>query len=360
MQDSVAIEVLGLHRTFRNFWQRQGIVAVEDVSFRVPRGHVFALLGPNGSGKSTTLKMILGLLRPTHGQVRLFGKAVITRTERAQIGYLPEETYLYEWLTAEESLVYSARLFGLNKQAARERAEQLLRMVGLVHARDRQVGGFSKGMARRIGLAQALIHDPELIILDEPTSGLDPIGCFEVKQLILDLKKRGKTILICSHDLDDVETVADEAVIMYGGKVQAVGTLEQLLTDRQRQRLEFESKDPAIAARLQAFIAQEFPELKQDWSHPSARLETLFLDLVESARKAGKQSAGAAQSGELAAFFDENKGRIREELLTSLKEIPQPTVPAQKGQRIIEGLNAQTVVSDENRDRINRKLKDLL
>src|SRR2546426_2946362 len=227
--NEVVVAVRGLTKIFKDFWGRPKARAVDNVDFEVRRGEVFGLLGPNGSGKSTTVKMLLGLLYPTKGHIEVFGKSPRHVATKSRIGYLPEESYLYRYLNSGETLDFFGSLFDLPNKERRRRAEQLLQMVGLNQVRRRMVGEFSKGMQRRIGLAQALINDPDLVILDEPTSGLDPIGCREVKDLILALARRGKTVLLSSHLLSDVEDVCDRVVIYYGGRIQAMGTLKELL-----------------------------------------------------------------------------------------------------------------------------------
>src|ERR1700760_1520177 len=221
----VVVSVRGLTKVFKDFWNRPKARAVDNVDFDVRRGEVFGLLGPNGSGKSTTVKLLLGLLNPTKGHCEVFGHSPKHVQTKARIGYLPEESYLYRYLNSRETLDF----FELDKGDRNNRAEQLLEMVGLNQTRMRAVGEFSKGMQRRIGLAQALINDPDLVILDEPTAGLDPIGCREVKDLIVALARRGKTVILSSHLLSDVEDVCDRVVIYYGGKIQAQGTLNELL-----------------------------------------------------------------------------------------------------------------------------------
>src|SRR6201988_4594397 len=225
----IVITVRGLTKIFKDFWGRSKARAVDNVDFDVRRGEVFGLLGPNGSGKSTTVKMLLGLLNTTKGHIEVFGHSPRHVQTKARIGYLPEESYLYRYLNSRETLDFFGNLFELPKADRENRAEQLLEMVGLSQTQLRAVGEFSKGMQRRIGLAQALINDPDLVILDEPTSGLDPIGCRQVKDLIQTLAKRGKTVLLSSHLLSDVEDVCDRVVIYYGGKIQAMGTLKDLL-----------------------------------------------------------------------------------------------------------------------------------
>src|SRR6202451_2069752 len=223
------VSVKGLTKIFKDFWGRDKARAVDNVDFEVRRGEVFGLLGPNGSGKSTTVKLLLGLLYPTRGHIEVFGHSPRHVASKAHIGYLPEESYLYRFLDSHETLDFFGNLFDLPAAKRNERNTQLLEMVGLSQVRTRVVGEFSKGMQRRIGLAQALINDPELVILDEPTAGLDPIGCREVKDLILALAKRGKTVILSSHLLSDVEDVCDRVVIYYGGPIQAMGPLQKLL-----------------------------------------------------------------------------------------------------------------------------------
>src|SRR5213082_3630039 len=223
------VAVRGLTKIFKDFWGRPKAKAVDNVDFEVRRGEVFGLLGPNGSGKSTTVKMLLGLLYPTKGHIEVFGHSPRHVATKSRIGYLPEESYLYRYLDSKETLDFFGNLFDLPANERQNRSDQLIDMVGLAQTRTRAVGEFSKGMQRRIGLAQALINDPDLIILDEPTAGLDPIGCREVKDLILALARRGKTVILRSHLLSDVEDVCDRVVIYYGGKIQAMGPLKYLL-----------------------------------------------------------------------------------------------------------------------------------
>src|SRR5580704_15071523 len=222
----VIVSVQGLTKVFKDFWGRPKARAVDKVDFEVRQGEVFGLLGPNGSGKSTTVKLILGLLYPTKGHIEVFGHSPRHVATKSRIGYLPEESYLYRYLNSYETLDFFGNLFRLPRGERDQRSEQLLDMVGLSQTRTRAVGEFSKGMQRRIGLAQALVNDPDLVILDEPTSGLDPIGCREVKDLIRALARRGKTVILSSHLLTDVEDVCDRVVIYYGGRVQAMGTLK--------------------------------------------------------------------------------------------------------------------------------------
>lgn len=299
--DEVVIKATGLTKVFKDFWGRPKARAVDNVDFEVRRGEVFGLLGPNGSGKSTTIKMILGLLYPTKGHLTVFGASPRDVKTKARIGYLPEESYLYRYLNPGETLDFFGNLFALDSGDRQKRTEQLIEMVGLNQARTRTVGEFSKGMQRRIGLAQALINDPDLVILDEPTAGLDPIGCREVKDLILALAKRGKTVILSSHLLSDVEDVCDRAVIYYGGKIQAQGTLQELLSERDQVRI----TAPALSREtmdkvLQIIRAETGAEVRVD--HPTQNLESYFLGVVERAR-AQAETSGATSGNQVAAFI---------------------------------------------------------
>jgi len=293
-----------LTKTFRDFWRRPKARAVEDLSFHIRPGEVYGLLGPNGSGKSTTIKMILGLLHPTRGRLRVLGRSPRDVSVKARIGYLPEESYLYPYLTPEETLDFYGRLFDLSRAERRRRTDELLDMIGLRHARRRPVGEFSKGMARRIGLAQALINDPALVILDEPTSGLDPIGCRQIKDLILTLARRGKTVLLSSHLLADVEDVCDRVTILYHGRLRAAGTLDELLTESARCRLTLPALAPDALRRVTDAVRREIgaePEV----SAPRRNLEQFFLDVVEQAQAAGSDAAasGARAGGAVADYL---------------------------------------------------------
>jgi len=219
------IEIRGLRKTFRDFWFRPLAEAVNGIDLDVARGDVFGLLGPNGSGKSTTIKMILGLLAPTSGTVRLFGLSPRARAARARLGYLPELSHLHPFLTARETVLYYAGLSDLDRATARGRTAELLEQVGVAAHADRPVGGFSKGMARRVAFASALVSRPELLILDEPTSGLDPIGTREVKELIGRLASGGMTILVTSHQLFDMQDVCSRVAILSHGRVVGGGAV---------------------------------------------------------------------------------------------------------------------------------------
>ena len=273
------IETQALCKTFRDFWRRPVVDAVKALDLCVEHGEVFGLLGPNGSGKSTTLKMLLGLLHPSAGTIRVFGKAPQDVTVKSRIGYLPEVSHLHEFLTPRETLMYYAALFGMPRAMAVQRTSELLEMVGLVHAADRAVGRFSKGMARRVGIAQALINAPELLVLDEPTSGLDPIGCREVKDLIHLLAQTGVTVLMTSHLLADVEDVCSRVAIMDRGVLRAHGQVRELLRNPDIIRYSVQGLSGDGAAIVRAIIEKHVGHpVQQDF--PEMSLEAYFLNVV--------------------------------------------------------------------------------
>lgn len=309
----IVVRARDFTRVFRDFWGRPKVTAVDHISFEVKRGTIFGLLGPNGSGKSTTIKAMLGLLKPTAGELTILGQPPSDVITKSRIGYLPEASYLYPHLTARETLNFYARLFNIPPEVRKERIDQLLHMVGLAHRTGQTVGEYSKGMARRLGIAQCLINDPELIILDEPTSGLDPIGTSQVKELIQLLKKRGKTIVLCSHLMADVEDVCDELVILFGGSICAAGDIEALLTDRDRLRITLPDTGSETTTQILDFIekaAGSRPSLER----PRDDLEHYFVEVVRAAQKDESQSShlsGASQFNQLAPFLsnpEQNEG----------------------------------------------------
>jgi ABC-2 type transport system ATP-binding protein len=229
MSHEVVLDVNEIAKTFRVGFFRKKVRAVRSVSFKIRRGEIFGLVGPNGAGKSTTIKMLLGLVRPDRGGIRMFGQKIDDVSLRNRIGYLPENPMLYEHLNAVELLDFYGGLFGMPRRKRRERSVELLETVGLSHALDRPVAKFSKGMKQRAGIAQALINDPDLVILDEPQSGLDPVGRREIRDLVLDLRRSGKTILFCSHILPDVQDICDRVAVMHQGEVRNIGFLHELV-----------------------------------------------------------------------------------------------------------------------------------
>lgn len=299
----IVVAVRGLTKVFKDFWGRPKARAVDNVDFEVRRGEVFGLLGPNGSGKSTTVKMLLGLLYPSKGHIEVFGHSPRHVATKERIGYLPEESYLYRYLNSDETLNFFGNLFQISPEKRQDRSEQLLEMVGLKQARSRQVGEFSKGMQRRIGLAQALINDPDLIILDEPTSGLDPIGCREVKDLIIALARRGKTVILSSHLLADVEDVCDRVVIYYGGKVQAMGTLKELLVEPDAIRITTPVLPREKLERVLEIIRADVDAGKVRVDNPTQNLESYFLEVVRKAKQSAAATSGATSGSQVAAYL---------------------------------------------------------
>jgi ABC-2 type transport system ATP-binding protein len=325
--DEVVVSVRGLTKVFKDFWNRPKARAVDGVDFEVRKGEIFGLLGPNGSGKSTTIKLLLGLLNPTKGHIEVFGHSPRHVQTKARIGYLPEESYLYRYLNSRETLDFFGNLFHLDKKDRDNRAEQLLDMVGLGKTQTRAVGEFSKGMQRRIGLAQALINDPDLVILDEPTAGLDPIGCREVKDLIIALAKRGKTVILSSHLLSDVEDVCDRVVIYYGGKIQAAGTLKDLLAKPDSLRITTPVLPRETLENVLATIRKDISSGEVRVDNPTQNLESYFLDVVAKARAQGETSG--AQSGARVAEYLRAGGEekpVTEKVLEKLS-LPQNTQP---------------------------------
>ena len=327
-QSDDVVVVRSLEKVFRDFWGRPKAKAINDVSFEVRKGEVFGLLGPNGSGKSTTIKVLLGLLNPSRGVARIFGRSPRDVKTKERIGYLPEESYLYRYLNSAETLDFFGGLFALDGEEKERRSEQLLQMVGLKGVQMRTVGEFSKGMQRRIGLAQALINDPDLVILDEPTAGMDPVGCREIKDLILNLKGRGKTVILSSHLLADVEDVCDRAVIYYGGKVQQYGTLEELLTERDSVQFTVPTLSETAQKEVLEVMGRHVNRESIRVDNPTQNLESLFLNVVEEAR-ASDETSGATSGSEVAEFLrsDEPVPTQAEKMLERLadKETAQPT-----------------------------------
>ena len=345
------VRAVGLTKEFRDFWGRPKAKAVNDIDFEIYPGEVVGLLGPNGSGKSTTVKMLLGLLYPTGGRLSVMGRSPRAVETKREIGYLPEDSYLYKYLTAEETLDFFGSLFNLSRADRKNRIDQLLEMVGLAHARRRRVGEFSKGMARRIGLAQAMINDPAFLILDEPTSGLDPLGCKEVKDLILALKKRGKTVVITSHLLSDIEDICDRVIILYGGKIRATGSLNELLTVTDENRITTPALPPAAMARLVELLRSSLDGENFRIDHPRRSLEEFFLDVIARAKSDSVETAGVVGGGKIAEYLakGDESSAVLETLIQEVKApepAPEPSAepekPAEKAADLSEKLEVLT------------------
>jgi len=360
--DRHVIETIELTKVYKDFWGRSRVQALDGLNLEIRRGEVFGLLGPNGSGKTTAVRLVLGLLFPTRGVVRIFGSSPRRVDVKKLVGYMPEESHLYEYLNAEETLDFFARLFGLTRAERRRRTDALIEMVGLERARHRAIGEFSKGMARRIGLAQALVNDPDLLILDEPTTGLDPLGTREIKDLILTLKKRGKTILLCSHLLADVEEVCDRICILYGGKARALGRVSDLLTEQGRMEIRTPVLPEPVLAQVKSIIyaalsrpssaagspaGAERPDLVEV-SAPSRKLEEYFLSVVEDARRERLETAGATVGGPAADFLrGEPEGeKLVEDLVRAGQGEPAPQ-PAQVAPEPAEAIRTDRKLIEE-------------
>jgi ABC-2 type transport system ATP-binding protein len=294
LSDNHAVRIDHLSKVYKDFWGRDKVRALDDLNLTIAKGEVFGLLGPNGSGKSTTIKLLLGLIFPTSGSASILGHPAGNTLINEKIGFLPEESYLYRFLNGEETLKFYGRLFKIPRRELNRRVPELLDIVGLdAKARKRKLREYSKGMARRIGLAQALINDPELILLDEPTTGLDPIGTREMKDLILSLKQRGKTVLLCSHLLYDVQDVCDRITILFKGKMQTLGDVRDLLQVKDITQFQLKGLSEAQIAEMRQFLMRmgiENPTV----THPTTSLEDLFMRVVqENTGGNGRIQAGA-------------------------------------------------------------------
>ena len=289
----VVIETRNLSKIYHDFWGRKKVHALKSLDIEVRRGEVFGLLGPNGSGKSTTIKLILGLLFPSSGRVLVFDKDASETSKNERIGYLPEESYLYKFLTAEETLDFYGRLFDMSGAARKARVQELIKLVGLQGAKHRQLREYSKGMTRRVGLAQALINDPDLILLDEPTTGLDPLGTKDMKDLILSLRDQGKTVLLCSHQLADVQDVCDRVAILHQGELKELGRVADLLKVQDITEIHTKRLSAETEAEIKAIIERDGGTCTID--NPTATMEDLFLNIVREseARPGARRVSGS-------------------------------------------------------------------
>ncbi len=352
------VQTVGLTKAFKDFWRRPRVEAVKDLDLDIRPGEVFGLLGPNGSGKSTTIKLLLGLLYPTRGRIAVFGRPPTDVAIKKRIGYLPEESYLYQFLNARETLDFYGRLFRQHGKVRGERLNMLLDMVGLQREAKRRVGEYSKGMARRIGLAQALINDPEFLVLDEPTSGLDPIGTSQIKEVIRRLGDMGKTILLSSHLLADVEDVCDRVCILYGGQKQAEGTVTELLAEENRTQITTDRLSEATIAALRDLVAER--EAKEiEVSMPRGRLENLFLRIVKQAQAAKLATSGVGQTGAIPEFLGASTSSgdaIIQSLIDASEtdvapvepvEVVAPTEPGPAGQQVIAELLSEQAAPEQ-------------
>ncbi|AQQ71926.1 putative ABC transporter ATP-binding protein YxlF [Limihaloglobus sulfuriphilus] len=334
MTDSkYAIETVALSKAFTDWWGRTKVLAVDGLELKINHNEVYGLLGPNGSGKSTTIKVLLGLLRPSKGRAFVLGGYAGDKAISRRIGFLPEESYLYKYLTARETLRFYGKLFGLPSKVMNMRIDSLLDMVGLAGMGNRQVGTFSKGMARRIGLAQALINDPDLLILDEPTSGLDPIGTRQIKDLIKSLSERGKTVLMCSHLLADVEDVCDRIGILYGGVMQTEGKVRELLQRTGHCQITTGDLSEGLISKIRELIKKETSEI--DISSPTDRLEDMFIRIVSQAQQQQIGTSGAVSTNKIGDFLSsrpqEEKDILDELVHARPDKQPKSKETAEKG-----------------------------
>ena len=274
-----AISIQSLTKVFPVPFKRERLVAVRDLSLTVEPGQVYGLLGPNGSGKSTTMKIVLGLVAPTSGTTQIFGRDSALVESREAVGFLPENPYFYKFLTGLETVRFFGKLCGLSGRKLEERARELLVLVGLEDAADRRIGGYSKGMLQRIGLAQALVQEPRLLVLDEPTAGVDPAGSREIRDLILDFKKRGLTVLLCSHLLSQVQEICDRVGILHQGRLVREGRLEELISIENQTELILENASPELLLDLRARVAASGASVVEE-RQPQQNLERYFLEVT--------------------------------------------------------------------------------
>ena len=274
-----AISIRNLTKVYPIPFKRERVVAVRNLSLDVEPGQVYGLLGPNGSGKSTTMKIVLGLVPPTVGTTEIFGRDSSMVDSREDVGFLPENPYFYKYLTGYETLLFYGKICGLRGSTLKDRAEELLKLVGLENARDRRLGGYSKGMLQRIGLAQALVQEPRLLVLDEPTAGVDPAGSREIRDLILNFKSRGITVLLCSHLLGQVQEICDRIGILHHGDLVREGRLDELISIENQTDLILENTTPELLEEIQAVIRKSSGRLVE-MRKPQTTLERFFLDVT--------------------------------------------------------------------------------
>ena len=272
-----AVEIKNLVKDFKTSFRRQMLRAVDDVSIRIMPGEVYGLIGPNGSGKSTTMKALLGLVAPTAGTCAIFGKDSLKVDSRNDVGFLPENPYFYKHLSGAETLRFYGKLCGIKGKALENRVNELLALVDLEGARDRRIGGYSKGMLQRIGLAQALVQDPRLIILDEPTAGVDPIGSRQIRDLIMKLRERGITVFLCSHLLEQVQEVCDHVGIIFRGKMVKEGRLEDLIAIEDQTEIILKDASPELISQIKTLVGSSAGASIVHTGKPRTTLERLFL-----------------------------------------------------------------------------------
>lgn len=290
-----AVEVNNLTKVFRTGIGNQYVVAVDNLSFRVEAGEVYGLIGPNGSGKSTTMKVVLGLMAASKGEAKVFGLDSGDIRARNEIGFLPENPYFYKHLTGAETLKFYGKLCGIRGKKLKARVAELLEIVGLEDAAKRRLGGYSKGMLQRIGLAQSLVQNPRLVILDEPTAGVDPVGSREIRDLILRLKEEGYTVFLCSHLLEQVQEVCDRIGIIFEGRMRREGKLEELIKIEKQTAMTLENASPELLTKIEDLVASEEGASIVETGHPRTTLERLFIQIAE---RRSKEKASAEKKEE--------------------------------------------------------------
>ncbi len=281
-----AVSISDVHKSFPGHWGRGGVYAVKGVSLSIPEGGVYGLIGPNGSGKSTVMKLLVGLLSPDAGECRVFGLPATASPNRREIGFLPENPYFYKFLTGEETVRFYGRLCGLRGEVLRKRTDELLEIVGLTEARNRRLRGYSKGMLQRIGLAQALVQNPRLLVLDEPTAGVDPIGSRTIRDIILNIKKQGVTVFLCSHLLEQVQEICDRVGVLYQGCLIAEGTMDELTCDDRHREITLRNPSPELLDAMRALAGDAWLDCRPARNS----LESVFLRGIQARlREQGKK-----------------------------------------------------------------------
>ncbi len=273
-----AVSISEVHKSFPGHWGRGGVYAVKGVSLSIPEGGVYGLIGPNGSGKSTVMKLLVGLLAPDAGECRVFGQPATASVNRREIGFLPENPYFYKFLTGEETVRFYGRLCGLRGAALKQRTQELLELVGLTEAAHRRLRGYSKGMLQRIGLAQALVQNPRLLVLDEPTAGVDPIGSRTIRDIILNIKEQGVTVFLCSHLLEQVQEICDRVGVLYQGCLIAEGSMDELTRDDRHCEITLRNPSPVLLEQLRALAGSAWLDCKPARNS----LETVFLRGIQA------------------------------------------------------------------------------
>lgn len=273
-----AVDIVNLHKSFPGHWGKVGVYAVKGVSLNIPEGEVYGLIGPNGSGKSTIMKALVGLLSPDEGVCQVFGKPATASSNRREIGFLPENPYFYKFLTGEETVRFYGRLCGLRGKELKNRTTEMLELTGLRDAAHRRLGGYSKGMLQRVGLAQALVQHPRLLVLDEPTAGVDPIGSRAIRDIVLSLKEQGMTVFLCSHLLEQVQEICDRVGILYQGCMIAEGSMEELTRDQHRIEITLQQPAPKLLDQIRLLAGNSWVSV----APARNSLESVFLRGIQN------------------------------------------------------------------------------